>query len=804
MDKGGKGKKAARSRASSLSAGSSSNKASKGKTPRTASLEGEATRVAAMAAAADAKAKAHQRKMTEFIQGQEQGQHRTAQGGAGELASGPSDPGAEVAAGTATTSLPQDQGQEDAPQDGAGELMSGPSGPAAAAQAPTGAPKQVQFNTQAVVHHPQDPQGQAPKGQGGAGELGAGPSNSEAATLRRGDNRSLADQTGVIQAFLQEYKDLAGKGRQAEEEISVVEVIPPPPPQRQQQQDQQEEGGWQQYISRKNRRIGAQLEDQRQAREATPFKMPGHQSSKGYYTSTNERNRARMDHARSNKSSLVAALTPRQWEWYKQRVCLACGEDHQVRFCKTVTREQSFALVRATKNCPPGMRPLPLPQDRTSRPGQSAPDARRPAPSATVTSASAATAAAAVASTPSRPTTKRPREASGAGLPSGLTPEAKKARQFSEAVKESFTLYVREKDGSALTEERYVSLKTSFAYYVEDLIANNKDPPICGGRWTYSRAVVKIPMAGEMDLLFMRCFLDKAYLVQNGEEFNKSKGQVFVAFLRDRLEPELTGMRPEKLASFIKFYKRSMKIEGLFELKMAFKTPRGKAVHLVMDDNAAEIFARAGRQIPMAGSGFIEFEDRAKYIARIKEQERARQQPKASVLEQGLREQQVDLSAMSVDEPAEEKSAEAPRLEQQGEKQKPPSAEEVERAKELRVKVGQGAMSAWVASQTYLEETGRVLEEVAPVYRRTTSGSSWSEEVEHAKGLEVPATVDEQGEAEAADNVNANDDNDFAMFELFDSRAEGEGVNPQVAPAQGAQGVGPGAQGAQGAQSAQN
>ncbi len=63
------------------------------------------------------------------------------------------------------------------PQDGAGELMSGPSGPAAAAQAPTAAPKQVQFNTQAVVHQAQDPQGQAAKGQGDAGELGAGKRN---------------------------------------------------------------------------------------------------------------------------------------------------------------------------------------------------------------------------------------------------------------------------------------------------------------------------------------------------------------------------------------------------------------------------------------------------------------------------------------------------------------------------------------------------------------------------------------------------------------------------------------------------
>ncbi len=786
MDKGGrggKGKGAARSRASS-SSGSSSNKTSKGKTPTTASLETEATRVAAMAAAADAKAKAHQRKMTEFVQGQGQGRP---QDGAGELASGPSGPA------LAAQEQGQAQGQDTAPQDGAGELGTGPSGPAAVATATTiaeettpGTPKQVQFVTQAEVHQAQDPQG--------AGKLGTGPSNPGGANLRKGDGRSLAEQAAAIQAQLRSLRDQAGQPQAQEEEIAVVEVVPP------QGQQEQQEGGWQQYVSRKNRKIGGQVEYQRQAREPTPFRLPGHQhpyQSRGYYTSNNERNRVRMDQERSNRSSVVAALTPRQWDWYKRRVCLACGADHQVKDCRAVTRDEGFALVRATRNCPVGMCPLPLagrnPRDRDRPQGQRVATAPTEA-----TPATSASAGAAAAGTPAR-TSKRPREQA-----TGITPEAKKAKQFSEAAKESLTLYVREKDGSGLTEERYVSLKTSFTYYVEDLMAKDKDPPICGGRWTYSRAVVKIPMAGEEDLLFMRCFLDKSYLVQNGEDYMKSKGSVYVAFLRDRMEPELTGMRPDKLASFVRFFKRSSGIEGLFELKMAFKTPRGKAVHLVMDDKAEEIFNRAGRKIFFASAGFIEFEERARYIARIREQEKAKRQPRASVLEQGLREQQVDLGEMSVKDPEdkgtgtqaqaqEQEQVQQEAAEEKGEKQKPPTDDEVARAKEIAAKVGQGMMSAWRATQAFLEETGRDLEEVAPVFRRTASGSSWSEEVEHAKGLEVPATVAEE-EPEEADGADKDDDDqDFAMFELFDSRAEGSGVNPEghraAGPADPAQGA---------------
>ncbi len=49
-----------------------------------------------------------------------------------------------------------------------------------------------------------------------------------------------------------------------------------------------------------------------------------------------------------------------------------------------------------------------------------------------------------------------------------------------------------------------------------------------------------------------------------------------------------------------------------------FKTPKGKAVHLVMDVKAAETFKKADKRIIMAGSGFFEFEDTAIYLAKNK------------------------------------------------------------------------------------------------------------------------------------------------------------------------------------------
>ncbi len=297
----------------------------------------------------------------------------------------------------------------------------------------------------------------------------------------------------------------------------------------------------------------------------------------------------------------------------------------------------------------------------------------------------------------------------GPGSSTGLTPEAKRTKPFNEAVKASLTLHVREKDGSALTEERYLSLKSSFAYYVEDMMSKGKDPPICGGRWSHSRSVVRIPMAGEEDLLWMRCFLDKAYLVQSDEEFNRSKG---------------------------------------------------KAIHLVMDEKAEEIFVRSGCTIPFAGAGWVSFEDRASYVARIKAQERQRMQPKPSELQKGLLAQEISVERMNVDD---DEVIEVGRT-TRGEPEKSAVREKTvadttdkELAKSLQAEVRQGRLGKEAAKVKFLEQTGLDMDAVVP--RRTTSGSSWTEEVEMAKELEIPESVSEEHRGGA-------DDDDHARFEL--------------------------------------
>ena len=514
-----------------------------------------------------------------------------------------------------------------------------------------------------------------------------------------------------------------------------------------------DEEGWQVWTNRKSRRVGEETDVRtpppRQARGETPFRLSGQapSSSKGYYTSAYRRDQAALDHRGTNRSSAAAALTDQQWHWFKKRLCLSCGAEHQVKDCPDLARrDEGFALLRAAFACPPDMRPGGAGQGR----GRDPPRGGRRTSTVTPGTGAAAAAAAPPSSSTSQPATaaagasKRPRNQEEQGS-SGFTPEAKKAKPFTDAVKASLTLYVREKDGTALTEERFLSLKTSFAYYVEDMMSKNKDPPICSGRWLHNRSVVKIPMAGEMDLLWMRCFLDKAYLVQNEAEFNRSKGKIYVAYLRDRLEPELTGMRSDKLASFVKYFKRQAKINGLFDLRMAAKTPKGKAIHLIMDEEAEGIFIREGCKIPFASAGWIAFEDRVEYVARIKSKERQRLKPKASTLEKGLLEQEMDVDKMTMGEDEEvvevgratprsaaaaaavsaAAAAAAPAANPALSSTKGVGLDEVrEMAKAYKEDIAQGKFSKEMADALMMEKTGLKIDDVLPPTRRTISTSA--------------------------------------------------------------------------------
>ncbi len=99
-------------------------------------------------------------------------------------------------------------------------------------------------------------------------------------------------------------------------------------------------------------------------------------------------------------------------------------------------------------------------------------------------------------------------------------------------------------------------------------------------------------------------------------------------------------MHMEKLVTYMRFYRRQVGIEGLFKINRAAKTPKEKAVNIIMDEN--------GRNIPFVGAGWISFKSRTTYIARIKEHEWDRLKPKPLSLQQGLEAQKIGMDEIQL------------------------------------------------------------------------------------------------------------------------------------------------------------
>ena len=124
----------------------------------------------------------------------------------------------------------------------------------------------------------------------GAGELPSGPCGSaDAATAAAAaaalGTGSLVDQAVRIHNQIKQIRDSQAQGTSAST----------PGGSAQPNTGEDEDGDWQVWTSRKNRRIGEELdrEYQRQVREKTPFQLPGqqqHGENRGYYTSAAARN----------------------------------------------------------------------------------------------------------------------------------------------------------------------------------------------------------------------------------------------------------------------------------------------------------------------------------------------------------------------------------------------------------------------------------------------------------------------------------------------------------------------------------
>ncbi len=396
---------------------------------------------------------------------------------------------------------------------------------------------------------------------------------------------------------------------------------------------EEDEGDFVQVLRRKPghkprevKELGTTLTD-RSRRGETPFKDLGPGSSgQGYFTSSyiaNERAKEehlarlrrnakeREDRDKDKSRHRRVVLTQEQLLWFEKKRCLNCGGRHIVFSCtrRRVSKEEARAMLDAAQQVT-GFRPKPRPERQ---------DRRTPAPAATTSAAAAATTSAATSTGAGN---KRARDP----VPTGATPAAKRSKPWNKVVKTShLTLYVREKDGNALTEARYRSLREGFNKVILKIFRESKGSklPPCVNDWGRTNDVVKITMATEGDRDWMRNCLS-SYLVQDEQEWKLSRGRVYCGFLTDQHDPEVATLPHEDLADLIQIGRAKVKgLTAQLRLKAAPRTSRGRILQLVMDEEAEEQFhSEAGCELSVGAAGLVFFQEQGALRQEKKERKR--------------------------------------------------------------------------------------------------------------------------------------------------------------------------------------
>ncbi len=363
---------------------------------------------------------------------------------------------------------------------------------------------------------------------------------------------------------------------------------------------------------------------ERHQRAETPFKNPA----------AEEQRRSRLAY----RPRQELAPSSQQRDWASKGLCVGCGGYHSVfdPSCKArFSKEQAKAILNAIRYGNGGNR-KPRPQQQGS--GLQARSAPLILPQGPGTG------------------TKRPREAG-----SGTTPEAKRGTNSASARLQQtqqqqrqqqdpgLTLCVREKDNAPLTPDRNASLQASINEKLfQEFYMNNRMPPKIN-RWDRSNLVLKITMRDSAGLTWMRRALETVYQVQTTDEYKRSRGKVFIAFLQDRFNPGITGLSRATLAKIVEIEATAMGVRSLLELKLAAKVPSGLALHLIMDEEAEKVFAARDHKLDILSAGGVQFrsERELREEARANRIRRLRPLPAtAGQLVQEQREQQLAMNSL--------------------------------------------------------------------------------------------------------------------------------------------------------------
>ncbi len=324
---------------------------------------------------------------------------------------------------------------------------------------------------------------------------------------------------------------------------------------------------------------------------------------------------------------ITVVLTEQQKWWYKRYKCLNCGEAHKVYHCKErgISKEKISALLRAArKEFPEG------------------PSAKTTSTGAKGTESGSDTSKG----------TKRGRDAER----TGITPEAKKGRPAAWTPKEApmptakpwfkpvqqteHTLFIKNKDGTPLSEERFNDIKSRYDKIririgkanMAKAPENREFTPSCSG-WNWSQEVSRITLKNEESFRWAKVVFGE-YQLMNLQEWKASRGKLYCAYVTDRFDPSITGgMNTEDLTVAIWQARGDLGLEeqDLFQFVRAPKVARGRLIFISVGEKAEEALRQARFKLEIGSAGDVLFTDNERFQQykrerREQEQEILRQQ----------------------------------------------------------------------------------------------------------------------------------------------------------------------------------
>ncbi len=399
-------------------------------------------------------------------------------------------------------------------------------------------------------------------------------------------------------------------------------------------------------------------------------------------------------------------LTEQQKLWYQDNLCLNCGGRHMVHNCRDrkFDKEKASALLRAARKA--------FPDGPTKNKAQGV-GAKRPTSERTGVTPEAKRGKAATA------TATATEGASAAPRPTSAPIQTKP--WFKPMQQTEHTLFIKNKDGSPLSEARFNEIKAVYDKIrlrigKANMQAKTKEElqftPRCSG-WNWSPEVARITLKDLDSFRWARTTFGEFQLMDLAQ-WKASRGRLYCAYLTDRFDPSVTEMGEEDLIVAVWQAKMDLKIApgDLFQFVRAPRVTRGRLIFISVGEQGEEALRSAGFRIELGSAGDVLLTDNEKFLRykkekKAQEQEYRRQKEAADAEEEEVEEYDQDQEVTLTNE------ASVLVLEEKGEKEKNPPAPTVaegDKGKEQKQAVAMeedddlDAMEAFLREERLIEE----------------------------------------------------------------------------------------------------